>query len=696
MDGSKQIYRVCADITSPSQSGLYGFLEQIDITGISGWLLDIDSCTDTIVACLQGRPVASGGFDVWRQDLVEMTGQSRAYGFHLRWLQGNIENLQIDPDEDVPLIFQFSHHNFIFSNRPEISGKEILKIYEKLVSVPEQRDSASFRKEFEAAAASGIATEHDVKLIAWYLPQYYPDPDNQDVDSSWLKTVQARPLFPDHDQPHFPGELGFTDPRVDETRLAQAKLAAEYGIYGFCLQYSWSKGRKKFVQPIKALLRCGQPKFPFCICWDNGEDEEHNDGGSEAVEEAKMCEALIEDIIPILLDPRYIRINDAPLLPVMYPSRLADPFGTAIALRQACARYGIQRVHLCAVDGNDPTLLGFDSACRLPPFFSCTEEQNIISPEVPSDFTGKIFSYASLVRQELHEEPTAYTLFPSVMCGWDSTPGKGKSGDAFLGVTAKLYEIWLRGAIDRARKELSVEQRFVFINAWNDWLNGASLEPDAKCGRSLLAATRRALGRQTDWRELLEYLRMNPDIDATAREGILSDVERQIASLAMQVEWYEKIYDTPAMPGDCSGLKQGLPQAVSSLPVVHAGSLTIDQINNQLAPELALVNQGDRFRCAGWCVSQGIPVKAATPTWLLLIDADDDTVHYHAFISRRRERADIADHFHALDVSDTWFSGFDQMFTAAGVAKGVYRLGLLTLGSRQAMISANNTILEVE
>ena len=103
--------------------------------------------------------------------------------------------------------------------------------------------------------------------IAFYLPQYHPIPENDDWWGSgfteWRNVVRARPLFRGHYQPHIPGDLGFYDLRLHETREAQADLARAHGISAFCYYHYWFNGRRLLERPFSEVLTSGEPAFPF-------------------------------------------------------------------------------------------------------------------------------------------------------------------------------------------------------------------------------------------------------------------------------------------------------------------------------------------------------------------------------------------------------------------------------------------------
>ena len=187
----------------------------------------------------------------------------------------------------------------------------------------------------------------DIRPIAFYLPQFHPTPENDEWwgkgFTEWTNVTKARPLFPGHYQPQLPADMGFYDLRLPEAREAQAALAREYGIHGFCYYHYWFNGRRILERPFNEVLASGKPDFPFCLCWANENWTRVWDGGEKNVllEQKYSHEddlAHIESLIPAFRDERYIRIDGKPLFLVYRTGLLPNPARTAEIWREAAKR----------------------------------------------------------------------------------------------------------------------------------------------------------------------------------------------------------------------------------------------------------------------------------------------------------------------------------------------------------------------
>ncbi|KPK54641.1 MAG: hypothetical protein AMS22_05510 [Thiotrichales bacterium SG8_50] len=349
--------------------------------------------------------------------------------------------------------------------------------------------------------------EHNrVRLIAFFLPQFHPIPENDTWwgkgFTEWTNVTRATPIFRDHQQPHVPGELGYYDLRIPETRDAQSALAREHGVYGFCYYYYWFAGKRLLHRPLDEMLRRGEPRQPFCVCWANESWSRRWDGQENQIliKQSYSSEddiAFIKSLFPLFSDDRYIRICGRPILLVYRVEDLPNPQRTVERWRRACHKAGLADPYLIRVlsfgslsDSRPPAEFGFDAAVEFPP-------HGLAVPTTPpaetsADFRGVFYDYVATAKAFRAKSTPPYRLFKTVMPSWDNTARRQNAANIFLNSNPAEYETWLRDAITVTRRFSVGDERIVFINAWNEWAEGNHLEPDVRYGRAFLEATRRA------------------------------------------------------------------------------------------------------------------------------------------------------------------------------------------------------------
>ena len=345
----------------------------------------------------------------------------------------------------------------------------------------------------------------DPKFIAFYLPQYHPIPENDawwgKGFTEWTNVSKAVPQYCGHYQPHLPAELGFYDLRLIDVQKQQIELAKRYGVYGFCYYYYWFNGKSLLERPLRQLLENPQLDFPFCICWANENWSRRWDGmDHEILMEQHYSEqddiAFIDSLIPLMRDSRYIRIEGRPVILLYRPGLLPDVKATTTRWRTYCQVQGIGELYLVVVKGLDwipPEQCGFDAAVEFPP-------HTVVSPDVTSriepvnpEFSGTIYDFGTYVQSRSYLPFPVGKIFRGVMPSWDNTARKGPNGTIFSGASPLLYEQWLTDAARDTKSRFPAEERLVFINAWNEWAEGAHLEPDREYGHAWLEATAKAL-----------------------------------------------------------------------------------------------------------------------------------------------------------------------------------------------------------
>jgi hypothetical protein len=362
-------------------------------------------------------------------------------------------------------------------------------------------------------------SERIVRAIAFHLPQFHPIPENDEWwgkgFTEWTNVAKATPRFPGHYQPHLPGDLGFYDLRLPEARAAQAELAANYGIYGFCYYHYWFNGRRVLERPVNEIWQSGEPDFPFCLCWANENWTRRWDGLNDEVllkQDYSAADDLehIQSLIPVFFDRRYIRVMDRPLFLVYRASELPEPERTTDRWRREAERAGLKGLFLVRVESHhesgDPRNIGFDYSLEFQPcwphaWFRIFRRKwwhiRRLGTHEPGLRDNNVLDYESWAGKALAAPAPAYPRIPCVCPGWDNSPRRQRDANIVVNSTPEFYERWLRGVVNRMRPSsgsgISADS-LVFLNAWNEWAEGNHLEPCQRWGRKYLEATKRALG----------------------------------------------------------------------------------------------------------------------------------------------------------------------------------------------------------
>lgn len=328
------------------------------------------------------------------------------------------------------------------------------------------------------------------RLLAFYLPQFHAIPENDEWwgkgFTEWTNVTRARPLFEGHYQPHLPANLGFYDLRVPEVREAQARLAAAHGIEGFCYWHYWFNGRRLLERPFAEVLQSGRPDFPVCLAWAN-ETWSRRWLGEERDILQKQEYSAEDDVVharwltTAFADPRYIKVNGRPLFLVYRPTDLPDPQRTMQVFRKETVAVGLPEPFLVACNSHadiDYRELGFDATMDFEP-------QLGVLPGALAEGL-KIYDYPS-ARRRMTSRTRNHPVYPGIFVSWDNTPRRGENGIAFINATPKIFEEQLRSTVESTLHK-PLEDRLVFVNAWNEWAEGNHLEPDRRHGLGYLQA----------------------------------------------------------------------------------------------------------------------------------------------------------------------------------------------------------------
>jgi len=359
--------------------------------------------------------------------------------------------------------------------------------------------------------------ETDIKLIAFYLPQFHPIPQNDQAwgkgFTEWTNTTKAIAQFQGHYQPRLPGELGYYDLRLKEIQKRQIELAKNYGLHGFCYHYYWFDGKKIMDTPLQQVLDDPDLDFPFCINWANENWTKRWDGLDNEVilkqnHTAEDDIAFIKAIKPILLDKRYIKIDNKPLLMIYRPSLFPNIKKSVQRWRKYARESDVGELYLVlthAFEHTDPKSIGFDAATEFAPNSFPLEDITTTQEFFNEKYSGHIYDYKSAINHSISFKKPKYTKFRSLCPSWDNEARKPGNGTTLLNASPKSYKRWLEYILYYTRSNFTKEKQLVFINAWNEWAEGAYLEPDKKFGYAYLEATYNEIKKfSTERLELIE------------------------------------------------------------------------------------------------------------------------------------------------------------------------------------------------
>lgn len=356
------------------------------------------------------------------------------------------------------------------------------------------------------------------RLIAFYLPQYHPIPENDawwgKGFTEWTNVAKAKPLFKGHYQPHLPADLGFYDLRVPEVREQQAELAREAGIEGFCYWHYWFAGKQLLERPFHEVLASGKPDFPFCLAWANESwtGVWHGAPGRILIEQTYPGEEDYQKhflaLLPAFQDKRYIQIDGKPLFILYRPSAVPNLQTFTDIWRKKAKEHGLKGIYFVGseymivkksrpdLDGwilDSPCISGFNRSKRLKDLIIKAINKltrvnwNLkINPYTNHPFTYKTHDIKNFNKNLLAIDENE---FPTIVPNWDNTPRSGYRGSVWLDSSPDFFSYQLSQYAELISNR-KIDHQIIFIKSWNEWAEGNYLEPDQKFGKSYLNAIR--------------------------------------------------------------------------------------------------------------------------------------------------------------------------------------------------------------
>lgn len=375
-----------------------------------------------------------------------------------------------------------------------------------------------------------------IKTIAYYLPQYHAIPENDKFYgkgfTEWTNVKKAEPQFEGHYQPRIPLDSNYYCLLDDDVKIWQSELAQKYGLWGFCYYHYWFKDGKKLLEkPLEQMLVNKNVTIPFCLCWANENWSKRWDGGNNEVIVAQDYgtedgwEKHFEYLFQFFKDERYITLDGKPILLIYKPEEIPNVDQMIEYWDKKAQDKGLQGI--CFMIQNSSWFFkpsyemgSFSYQIKFYPFFGVglkgTSMKKLRDLRKTYKFLKKLdllwaveviskirrkhiankavddlvkFDYDELWEIALASE-TSNELIEGAFTDWDNTPRK-KKGFCCVGASPLKFEKYMGRLLEKVKT--NNQKPVIFINAWNEWGEGAYLEPDEKFQYEYLKALARVL-----------------------------------------------------------------------------------------------------------------------------------------------------------------------------------------------------------
>ena len=369
-----------------------------------------------------------------------------------------------------------------------------------------------------------------MKIIAFYLPQFHTFPENDEWwgkgFTEWTNTKRGKPNFKGHYQPQTPKDHYYYDLQKDESVIPkQIELAKQYGIDGFCFYHYWfANGKKLMEKPIERLLNDKTLDIPFCLCWANENWSRRWDGSEQSILIAQDYgdkedrTRHIEYLMDFFKDERYMRDENGRPILLIYKPQLIDNLSELLSEWRDKA-YAAGFPGICFVcqypQNNEKVKSKFDNWIDFEPAATTAIPGDDfgrafkISPKYAFEVgltkllqllkirTYKKYSYEDAVNASENRKIEGSKEWLGAFPGWDNTARRGKSSIIYDKSTPQKFEEYVYTQLIKSIR--AGQEGVLFINAWNEWAEGAHLEPDERNGFGYLESVKKAKEKANEY-----------------------------------------------------------------------------------------------------------------------------------------------------------------------------------------------------
>ena len=352
-----------------------------------------------------------------------------------------------------------------------------------------------------------------MKILALNLPQFHEVQENNEWwgegFTEWTNVKRAKPLFPGHRQPMAPLNGNYYDLSKKDAVVAQARLAREYGITGFIYFHYWYNGRKLLERPCEILLDAPEADIEYCFCWANHSWTRAWDGKnhqvllSQTYGEAEDWDNHLDYLLPFFRDGRYIKVDGKPMLVVYSASDIpqVDEMVRYWSNRLKSEGFsGIYIVEYISTKNPNPACSLSQAVYEDEPVYSLRFEINAFEKAkrvlVKTIKVPEYQDYDEIWNHILKKSRTygGRSILQGGFTAWDNSPRRGAKGCMVVkGSTPEKFYGYLKRLIEMSKKRADASNDYIIVNAWNEWGEGAILEPSEAYEYAYLKAVKRAI-----------------------------------------------------------------------------------------------------------------------------------------------------------------------------------------------------------
>ena len=375
-----------------------------------------------------------------------------------------------------------------------------------------------------------------MKLIAFYLPQFYAFPENDKWwgkgFTEWTNVKKSKPLYKGHYQPTIPLNHNFYTLDNIEVIQWQVNIAKQYGVFGFCFYHYWfGEDRILMEKPVELFLNHPEIDFPFCLSWANHNwTKTWNGGGGEKellmdmrYGDKEEWEKHFDYLLPFFMDKRYIQVDGKPVLVIYLPQDIPCLNDMLMFLQKRAIESGLNGLTIISQAPlfDEKVISAMDYCIEYEPNYSRRLSNSVSLFEyligrnkgvshkylkdsilyrikerikkITKSKLCKVITYDyDAIWEFIVSRPFANKkMISGAFVNCDVTPRRQDRAQIYKGATPLKFANYMKQLVSKVQNQGNIQ--IIFISAWNEWGEGMYLEPDEKNGYGYLEGVKNAI-----------------------------------------------------------------------------------------------------------------------------------------------------------------------------------------------------------